>query len=650
MNPKILFGLIAILGIAFILNPVHAERLDAVAEWIMNEDSSTFTGGIRVVHDNANTDPNSIESLVVDVSVTTIVVGTYPFDDEHIQVTLSETGTDTGIFEGMVFITETDESSGNTIHVADNKDRIEFEYTYSQVFDSDSTEELLGTGGSILIEKLKYKQDVESKTTYGKIKWLETNYSSASTAVLQVVSTDMDLNPKTVDSFDVDVWSDTDFAGIDLTVTETGDATGIFEGTVFFTMTDDTSGHRLRVSDVDTIYSKFDGNTLHESLDVDTNDFISTASIHGAGIPIDNRVSLDKKSYAWNDKVIITINAPEENFDSNSIETIDSSKDSIKMYTRHFDIDNYNLVETGINSGIFSGEITLVGEFDNIDSDGITASFEYEEDITAIGSAPIVLNSESKSIFDDRCGVDTVSVDGVCQVVKVEKTKTVSDDAPFFGIFVYLDELFSWIFGNISMSVLKDKSKSSLGADEINALDDDKFRWTLNATKEKNRLDVLSCEQLRSQIDGNLHMIHAKENKKFVKDRLQICNGIDDPKKTSEFDDAPLIITNEPANPNEVIKSITLDNVPYDELVENEQEYVGNMLHYYGKISDVDRNTFTVSTAKIAVTPAAGWVDLIELTYNKFELTDDSFKEVWGTYRGVNEDTGLPMLQVFLIE
>lgn len=490
-------------------------------------------------------------------------------------------------------------------------------------------------------------KDVSSGNS-NTIQWLETNYSFASTAVLQVVSSDMNIDPKAVDNFDVDVWSDTDFAGIDLTITETGDDTGIFEGTVFFTATDDTSGHRLRVSQGDMLYSKFDGNTLHESLDVVKNDFISTASINGAGIPIDDRVSLDKKSYVWNDKVIITINAPEENFDANSIETIDSSRDLIKMYTRHFDIDNYNLVETGINSGIFSGEIILTGEFDNTDSDGITVSFEYEEDITAIGSASIVLNPEPESVIDVRCGVDTVSVDGVCQVIK---TKTVGDDAPFFGIFMYLDELFSWIFGMISMSVLEDKSKNSLGADEINGLDDDgKFRWTLNATNEKNRLDVLSCEQIRSLIDGNLHHIHAKENKEFVKDRLQICDGTDDPKKTSEFDDAPLIVTNEPTKPNEVIKSITLDNVPYDELVENEQEYVGNMLHYYGKISDVDRNSFTDSTAKIAVTPAAGWVDLIELTYNKFELTDDSFKEIWGMYKGVNEDTGLPILQVFLIE
>ena len=51
---------------------------------------------------------------------------------------------------------------------------------------------------------------------------------------------------------------------------------------------------------------------------------------------------------------------------------------------------------------------------------------------------------DPEEILDERCGVGTVSIDGVCQVVKVE---TVGDDAPFFGFFVYLDNLISWIFG-----------------------------------------------------------------------------------------------------------------------------------------------------------------------------------------------------------
>jgi hypothetical protein len=63
----------------------------------------------------------------------------------------------------------------------------------------------------------------------------------------------MNWNPESVDNFTVDIWSDSDAGGIDLTVTETNEATGIFEGTVFFTVSNESSGHRLRVSEGDTV-------------------------------------------------------------------------------------------------------------------------------------------------------------------------------------------------------------------------------------------------------------------------------------------------------------------------------------------------------------------------------------------------------------
>jgi hypothetical protein len=73
----------------------------------------------------------------------------------------------------------------------------------------------------------------------------------------------MNLNPEAVDNFDVDVWSDSDAGGIDLTVTETNEATGIFEGTVFFTTANDSSGHRLRVSvKIDAIFSSMQTSKL----------------------------------------------------------------------------------------------------------------------------------------------------------------------------------------------------------------------------------------------------------------------------------------------------------------------------------------------------------------------------------------------------
>ncbi len=93
------------------------------------------------------------------------------------------------------------------------------------------------------------------------------------------------MNPEAVDNFDVDVWSDSDAGGIDLTVTETNEATGIFEGTVFFTTTDESSGHRLRVAEGDTITAEYEDNTLPDPYTTADELDITGTSLIGTIVP-----------------------------------------------------------------------------------------------------------------------------------------------------------------------------------------------------------------------------------------------------------------------------------------------------------------------------------------------------------------------------
>jgi hypothetical protein len=116
----------------------------------------------------------------------------------------------------------------------------------------------------------------------GEVAWLEASYPASGTGVVRVIDPDMNLNPEAVDNFNTNVWSDSDAGGIDLTVTETNEATGIFEGTVFFTTTDDSSGHRLRVAEGDTVTAEYQDNTLPDpyttadELDITGTAFIGT--------------------------------------------------------------------------------------------------------------------------------------------------------------------------------------------------------------------------------------------------------------------------------------------------------------------------------------------------------------------------------------
>jgi len=177
-----------------------------------------------------------------------------------------ETGTDTGIFTGEVILTGfqphdangdgtdddvrgiTDPSSngGPTDGLLETSD--DDGLTVSFEFSEDET-----VVGSSLI-----------RWNIGEVQWLEASYPASGTGVLRVIDPDMNLDPEAVDNFDADVWSDSDAGGINLTVTETNEATGIFEGTVFFTTTDESSGHRLRVAEGDTITGEYEDNTLPE--------------------------------------------------------------------------------------------------------------------------------------------------------------------------------------------------------------------------------------------------------------------------------------------------------------------------------------------------------------------------------------------------
>ena len=73
-------------------------------------------------------------------------------------------------------------------------------------------------------------------------------------------------------------------------------------------------------------------------------------------------VELDQKVYPWTDKVYITIVAPDYNFDSDLIDEIGTGgKGNLIISTNDFKLNSYKLIETGTDTGIFTGEVILTG-------------------------------------------------------------------------------------------------------------------------------------------------------------------------------------------------------------------------------------------------------------------------------------------------
>ena len=179
---------------------------------------------------------------------------------------LVETGTDTGIFSGEVILTgfthdaDGDSTTGDT----NGNDLIS-----SSSRGEGPTDGLLPADDDDGISvSFEYNEDDHAiasaiiRWNVGDVQWLEPSYPASGSGVVRVVDPDMNWHPESVDNFDVDVYSDKDGSGIKLTVTETQDASGIFEGTVLFTINDTSSGHRLRIAEGDTITASYADNTL----------------------------------------------------------------------------------------------------------------------------------------------------------------------------------------------------------------------------------------------------------------------------------------------------------------------------------------------------------------------------------------------------
>ena len=161
--------------------------------------------------------------------------------------------------------------------------------------------------------------------------------------------------------------------------------------------------------------------------------FLILAPIYAESIPDYDKpfapIYTDKPGYSWTDKIIISINAPSWNSNSNKIDSIgESESHPIKISSGEHFLKPYRLTETSSGSGIFSGEIILTGFSHDVDGDGnfdtnpktsgngptngflevenndsITISFEFADGVVLIESIPITWNMGviqfSKDIF-----------------------------------------------------------------------------------------------------------------------------------------------------------------------------------------------------------------------------------------------------------
>ena len=246
------------------------------------------------------------------------------------------------------------------------------------------------------------------------IEFNEDSYSSFDTAVIRVTDSSMDTTSN-LDSVIVNVSSDSDLAGISLNLTETKNSTGVFEGTIFFTGDDFSSGHRLRILEGGEIYAMY-------------KDFATEANITGIPSPfLGHKIELIDAPYAWGSDVHVSITAPKFNHDKNTIETLNEVNDQLKINTRNFEYSEYEFVETGPDTGVFATQISLKENPLPARYDGITVFFEIGEDQVISGSSAII-DSGNTSVEETPSPItDTTESDES----RSNLAKTIEEDEKF---------------------------------------------------------------------------------------------------------------------------------------------------------------------------------------------------------------------------
>ena len=203
-----------------------------------------------------------------------------------------------------------------------------------------------------------------------------TGYVIGSDMIVTLIEQDLNLDSDATETYTLDLieWdsdadtqplSDSVFGATPSNLLETGTDTGIFQ--VVITVPDEIGGEALQRGEEITLTYNDWGPSGSDYVGDKDEEITAVAYTSDFGASI----ALDQKVYTWTDKVFITIVAPDHNFDSDQVDEIGGDENyPINIKTQEAEIEGYKLVETGADTGIFSGELILTGvENDDLDRD-----------------------------------------------------------------------------------------------------------------------------------------------------------------------------------------------------------------------------------------------------------------------------------------
>ena len=138
--------------------------------------------------------------------------------------------------------------------------------------------------GVVLVESVPVSWNV------GTINFIKDLFYLENSAVIRVIDVDMNLNPEALDQLPIQIFSDSDVAGIDVNAVETSESSGSFIATISLSQNSPSSGNRLYSLPGDEIFAKYTDYTLPKPYSKSDNLAIDTIARVESSIPPIDRI------------------------------------------------------------------------------------------------------------------------------------------------------------------------------------------------------------------------------------------------------------------------------------------------------------------------------------------------------------------------
>jgi len=278
-----------LLAFMLILSPVYAESIPdyqkPFAPIFTDKPVYSWTDKIIVsVHAPSwNSNPNQIDSIGQSESHPIKISSGENFLKPY---RLTETSSNSGIFSGEIILT-------GFLHDVDGDGIFD---TNPKTFGNGPTNGFLESNNddSITIsfefaDGVVLTESFPISWNYGTIKFSQDVFHTNDSVQINVIDSDLNLNPEIIDTVILEIFSDSDNGGIQVVAMETSERSGNFIATINLS-TNTSSGNRLYAIPGDTIIAKYTDHTLPKPFSKSDSQNIETSAIVDYSISPINRI------------------------------------------------------------------------------------------------------------------------------------------------------------------------------------------------------------------------------------------------------------------------------------------------------------------------------------------------------------------------